>query len=94
MSVHLMVKWTFHELLALALYIVWSVSRHVEFDFWEKEEVTLTWMRCIWGLWNHWNILFCQKFVHGDGRVTEHCRGAASKMFCSGMYTEENLDIR
>jgi hypothetical protein len=31
------------------------------------------------GLRNHWNTFFGQKFVHGDGSVTECCRGAASK---------------
>lgn len=70
MSVHLMVKWTFRKLLALALYIVWSVSRHVEFDFWEKKKSHRLWMRRVWGLWNHWNTLFGQKFFHTDDGVT------------------------
>ena len=42
----------------------------VEFEFREKEEVTRTQIRRLWGLWNHWNNLFGQKYVHGDGIVT------------------------
>jgi len=42
----------------------------VEFEFWEKEEVTRTQIRRIWWLQNHWNTLFGQKFFHGDGSVT------------------------
>jgi len=42
----------------------------VEFEFWEKEEVTRTHIRWVWGLQNHWNTHFGQKFVHGDGSVT------------------------
>jgi hypothetical protein len=50
----------------------------VEFEFWEKE-VTRTQIRRVWRLRNHLNNVFGQKFVHGDGSVTEHCRDAASK---------------
>jgi len=42
----------------------------VEFEFWEKEEVTWTQIKRAWGLGNHWNICFGKKFVHGDGSVT------------------------
>ena len=42
----------------------------VEFEFWEKEEVTGTEIRGAWGLWKHWNILSGQKFVHRDGSVS------------------------
>jgi hypothetical protein len=31
------------------------------------------------GVWNHWNTLFGQNFIHGDGSVTERSRDAASK---------------
>jgi len=42
----------------------------VQFVFREKEEVTWAQIRRVWGLRNHWNILFGQKFVHRDGSVT------------------------
>jgi len=42
----------------------------VEFEFWEKKEVTRTQIRWVWWLWNHWSTFFGQKFVHGDGSVT------------------------
>ena len=42
----------------------------VEFEFWEKEEVTCTQIRQVWWLRNHRNTLFGQKFVHGYGSVT------------------------
>jgi hypothetical protein len=42
----------------------------VEFEFREKEEVTRTLIRRVWGLWKHWNTIFCQNFFHGDGSVT------------------------
>jgi len=42
----------------------------VEFEFREKAEVTRTQIRSVWGLRNHWNTLFGQKFVQGDGSVT------------------------
>ena len=42
----------------------------VEFEFREKEEVTQTQIRRVWGLRNHWNTLLSRKFVHGDGSVT------------------------
>jgi hypothetical protein len=42
----------------------------VEFEFQEKDEVTRTEIRCVWGLRNHWKTLFDQNFVHGDGNVT------------------------
>jgi hypothetical protein len=41
----------------------------VEFEFWEKEEVTRTQIRWVWELRNHWNTLFGQNFFHGDGSV-------------------------
>ena len=46
-----------------------------EFEFREKEENTQTQIRRVWGLQNHWNILFGQKFVKGDSNVTE-CPGS------------------
>ena len=42
----------------------------MEFEFQEKEEVTQTQIRRVWGLRNHWNTLFGQKFVHRDRSVT------------------------
>jgi hypothetical protein len=42
----------------------------VEFKFWEKEEVTMIQIRRVWGLRNHWNSIFGQNVVHGDGNVT------------------------
>ena len=42
----------------------------VEFEFRVKEEVIRTQIRRVWGLRNHWNILFGKRFVHGDGSVT------------------------
>jgi len=42
----------------------------VEFEFWEKEEVTRTQIRQALGLRHHCNTLSGQKFVHGDGSVT------------------------
>ena len=43
----------------------------VELEFREKDEVTRTQIRRLWGLRNHWNTLFGQNFLHGDGSVTE-----------------------
>ena len=51
----------------------------VEFEFWERKEVTQTQIRQVWGPWNHWNTLFGQKSVHGDDSVAERCCDAASK---------------
>jgi len=45
------------------------ITFEVEFEFWEKEEVTRTQIRRVWGLQNHWNILFGQKFIQGDGHI-------------------------
>ena len=42
----------------------------MEFEFREKEEVTWTQIRRVWGLRNHWNILFGQGLFHGDGSVS------------------------
>jgi len=42
----------------------------VEFEFWEKEEVTRTQIMRVWWLRNHWNTFFGQNFVHVDGSVT------------------------
>jgi hypothetical protein len=42
----------------------------VEFEFQEKEKVTRTEIRHVWGLRNHWKNLFGQNFVHGDKNVT------------------------
>ena len=42
----------------------------VKFEFREREEVTRTQIRRLWWLRNHWNTLFGQKFVLGDGSVT------------------------
>ena len=39
----------------------------MEFEFGEKEKVTRTQIRQVWKLRNHWNTLFGQKYVHGDG---------------------------
>jgi hypothetical protein len=41
----------------------------VEFEFREKEEVIQTQIRLVRGLWNHWNTLFGQNFIHRDGSV-------------------------
>ena len=46
------------------------MTSEVEFEFWETGEVTRTQTGQIRGLQNHWNTLFGQKFVHGDGSVT------------------------
>jgi len=47
-----------------------KMTFEVEFDFWEKDEVTRTQIRRVWGLQNQLNTLFGQKFVHEDGSVT------------------------
>ena len=52
----------------------------VEFEFWEKEEVSRTQIRRVWWLRNHWNTLFWSK-IHSrrwqcDGEL---CRYVASK---------------
>jgi hypothetical protein len=41
----------------------------VKFEFREKEEVTRTQIGRVWGLRNHWNTNFGQKFFHGDNSV-------------------------
>ena len=54
------------------LYVVHSSKMtifEVEFEFREKEEVTETQIRRVWGVRNHWNTHFGQKFVHGDDSV-------------------------
>ena len=43
----------------------------VEIEFRGKEEVTRGQIRLVWGLRNCWNRFFGQKFVHGDGSVTD-----------------------
>jgi hypothetical protein len=46
----------------------------------EKEEVTWTQIRRVWGLRNHWNTLFVQNFFHGGCSVDrERSRHAISK---------------
>jgi hypothetical protein len=50
-----------------------------EFAFREKEGVTRAQTGREWRLWNHWNTVFGQKFIHRDGSVTEFCCDAASK---------------
>jgi hypothetical protein len=51
----------------------------VEFEFREKEEVTWTQNRQVWGLQNHWNTVFGQNLFHRDGSVDrERSRHAAS----------------
>ena len=42
----------------------------VESEFQEKEKVTETQIRQVWGLQDHWNNLFGQKFIHRDDSVT------------------------
>ena len=42
----------------------------MEFEFGEKEEVIRTQIRQVWRQRNHWNTLFGQKYVHGDGIAT------------------------
>jgi len=42
----------------------------VQFGFREMEEVIRTQIRRLCGLRNHWDTLFGQRLVHGDGRVT------------------------
>jgi hypothetical protein len=46
------------------------MTSEVEFELWEKEEVTWTQIRQVQGLQIHWNSLFGQNFVHEDGSVT------------------------
>ena len=65
--------WKCHQLVCHDLLnVVHGFKRmtfEVEFEFQEKE-VAQTQIRWVWGLWNHWNTPFGQKFVHGDGNVT------------------------
>jgi hypothetical protein len=42
----------------------------VEFEFREKKKVTRTLIRRLWGLQKHWNTIFGQIIVDGDGSVT------------------------
>jgi hypothetical protein len=42
----------------------------VEFEFQENKEVTQTQIKKVLGLQDHWNTLFSQNFIHGDGNVT------------------------
>jgi hypothetical protein len=42
----------------------------VVFEFREKEEITRTQIRQVWGQRTQWNAPFGQNFVHGDGNVT------------------------
>ena len=66
--------WKCHQLVCHDLSDVVHSSKmtncEVEFEFTEKQEVTRTQIRRVWGLRNHWNTIFGQKFVHGDGSVT------------------------
>jgi hypothetical protein len=53
--------------------IVHSLKRttfDVEFEFREKEEVTRTHIRRALELEKHWNTIFAQNVVHGEGNVT------------------------
>jgi len=45
-------------------------SFKVNLKFWEQNKVARTQIRGVWGMWNHRNALFSQKFVHRDHHVT------------------------
>ena len=53
-------------------------SFKVKLQFWEQKEVAWTQIRGVWGLWNHRNALFSQKFCHRDRRVMGRYRDGAS----------------